>query len=78
LAGRFEGAIFNPPDGSLQPARWVRRLAAKAAEAGAELCEHTRVGSVNDLDGEQVVIATDGYTQGLLPELDGVVKPIRG
>lgn len=40
FAGRFEGAVFNPPDGSLQPARWVRRLAARAAEAGAKLCEH--------------------------------------
>ena len=27
LAGRFHGAIFHPPDGALQPARWVRRLA---------------------------------------------------
>jgi gamma-glutamylputrescine oxidase len=78
LTGRFEGAIFNPPDGSLQPARWVRRLAAKAAGAGAELCEHTRVGSVDELDAEQVVIATDGYTRGLFPELDAVVEPIRG
>ena len=34
LAGRFDGAIFHPPDGSLQPARWVRRLAALAVEAG--------------------------------------------
>src|SRR6185503_8238569 len=31
LAGRFDGAIFHPPDGSLQPARWVRRLAGLAA-----------------------------------------------
>jgi glycine/D-amino acid oxidase-like deaminating enzyme len=57
---------------------WVRRLAAKAAKAGAALCEHTRVGSVDEVDAEQVVIATDGYTKGLLPELDAVVKPIRG
>ena len=37
LAGRFDAAIFHPRDGSLQPARWVRRLAALAVEAGAEL-----------------------------------------
>jgi gamma-glutamylputrescine oxidase len=78
LAERFDGAIFNPPDGSLQPARWVRRLAARAAEAGAELCERERVGSVEELAAEQVVIATDGYTQGLLPELDAAVKTVRG
>src|SRR2546421_10189517 len=26
LAARFPGAIFHPPDGSIHPARWVRRL----------------------------------------------------
>jgi gamma-glutamylputrescine oxidase len=78
LAARFEGAIVHPPDGSLQPARWVRRLAARAAEAGAELREHERVESLDELDAEQVVIATDGYTDGLLPELDEAIKPTRG
>jgi gamma-glutamylputrescine oxidase len=78
LAGRFDGAIFNPPDGSLQPARWVRRLAARAAAAGVELREHVRVESIEELDAEQVVIATDGYTQGLVPELDAAVMPTRG
>ena len=46
LAGRYPGAIFHPPDGVLQPARFVRRLAMRAAEAGVEIREHTRVGSV--------------------------------
>ena len=78
LAGRFSGAIFHPPDGALQPARWVRRLAALAAEAGAELCEHERVQSLEHVEAEQVVIATDGYTGGLLPALDAVVTPTRG
>ncbi|MDX6506003.1 MAG: gamma-glutamylputrescine oxidase [Gaiellaceae bacterium] len=78
LRGRFHGAIFHPPDGSLQPARWVRRLAARAAEAGADLREHERVEALDALDAEQVVIATDGYTRGLLPELDAFVKPTRG
>ena len=27
---------------------------------------------------EHVVIATDGYTSGLLPELDRTIKPVRG
>ena len=73
LRGRFDGAIFHPPDGSLQPARWVRRLAARAAEAGAELREHHRVESIDELEADHVVLATDGYTQGLLPELDAAV-----
>jgi glycine/D-amino acid oxidase-like deaminating enzyme len=78
LAGRFEGAIFHPPDGSLQPARWVRRLASRAAEAGAELCEHERVESLEELEADEVVIATDGYTRGLVPELDAAIRPTRG
>jgi glycine/D-amino acid oxidase-like deaminating enzyme len=78
LAGRFDGAIFHPPDGALQPARWVRRLAARAVEAGAEMREHERVESLDELDAEQVLVATDGYTHGLLPELDSVVRPTRG
>jgi gamma-glutamylputrescine oxidase len=78
LAGRFEGAIFHPTDGALQPARWVRRLAARASEAGAELWEHEPVDAVEALKAGQVVIATDGYTAGLLPELDATVTPTRG
>ena len=78
LAGRFDGATFHPPDGSLQPARWVRRLAERAAEAGAELRENERIGSLDELEAEQVVLATDGYTDGLVPELDAAVKPTRG
>jgi gamma-glutamylputrescine oxidase len=78
LSGRFHGAIFHPDDGSLQPARWVRRLAARAAEAGAELLEHERVGSLDGLEAEEIVIATDGYTDGLVPELDAAIRPTRG
>jgi gamma-glutamylputrescine oxidase len=78
LAGRFFGAIRHPPDGALQPARWVRRLAARAAEAGAEIREHTRVEDVETLPAERVVVATDGYGGELLPELAEIVSPVRG
>jgi glycine/D-amino acid oxidase-like deaminating enzyme len=78
LAGRFHGGVFHPPDGSLQPARWVRRLAARAAEAGAELRERERVESLDELEAEHVVLATDGYTDALVPELAKVVEPTRG
>jgi gamma-glutamylputrescine oxidase len=78
LAGRFDGAIFHPGDGSLQPARWVRRLAARAAVAGVELREGHRVESLDELEADQVVLATDGYTRGLLRELDEAVRPVRG
>jgi len=78
LVGRSEGALLHPTDGSIHSARWVRRLAAHAADAGAEIREHDRVASLDELDAEQVVIATDGYTQGLVDELDRAVHPTRG
>jgi gamma-glutamylputrescine oxidase len=77
LADRFHGAIFHQPDGSIHPARWVRRLAVQAAEAGAELRERDPVSAIEELDADQVVIATDGYTHGLLEPLDRAVKPAR-
>ena len=53
----------------------MRRLAALAADAGADLREQSRVESLDELDAEHVVIATDGYTHGLLPRLDEVIAP---
>ncbi len=76
LAG-FAGAMRHPSDGAIQPARWVRRLAQHAADAGAELREWSRVESLKDLGAPNLVIATDGYTNGLVPELDAVIRPIR-
>src|SRR3954451_360278 len=74
----FRGAIFHPPDGALQPAGLVQRLATRAAEAGVAFTEHHRVDSLDELDAEQIVIATDGSGRGLLPELDEALWPARG
>lgn len=78
LRPTFLGAIFHPVDGSLQPGRFVRRLAAAAAEEGVGFVEHHRVGSLDEVDAEQVLIATDGSGRGLLPELDDALWPARG
>ena len=78
LDGLYRAAIRHPGDGSLQPARWVRRLAARAVAAGAEIVEGSRVGSLDELEADRVVIATDGYTSGLVPELDEAIRPVRG
>jgi gamma-glutamylputrescine oxidase len=78
LRGRYPAAIFHPPDGVLQPARLVRQLARRAADAGVEIQEHVRVQSPADADAETVVVATDGYPSGLLGELEGLVVPTRG
>lgn len=68
-----DGALLHPPDGSLQPARWVRRLAALAAGAGAEIREGSRV-SLDDLEADTVVVATDGLGGALV----GGITPTRG
>ena len=73
----FRGGIVHPPDGALHPARWVRRLAAHAAAAGVDIREHTAV-SVDDLRADAIVVAADGFTASLLPELAPVVRPTRG
>ena len=78
LAGRYPGALLHPEDGAVQPARWVRRLAAHAANAGVELRENERVSSLARLGADTIVVASDGYPSGLLGELDEVVQPIRG
>ena len=78
LEGRFRAAIFHPPDAALQPARLVRRLAVEAAEAGVEIREHSRVQSLDELEAEHLLVATDGYPSGLLGELVGLIVPTRG
>ena len=71
----YRGAILHPRDGALQPARWVRRLAAHAASAGAEIREHEPV-TIDELDTDAIVVAGDGFIPQLLPELP--VRATRG
>jgi gamma-glutamylputrescine oxidase len=78
VRGRFPAAIFHPDDAAVQPARLVRRLAEHAAEAGVAIVEHHRVESVDELEAEHVLIATDGYPSGLLGPLEGLIIPTRG
>ncbi len=75
---RYPAALFHPPDGVLQPARLVRRLADRAAAAGVDIREHTRIHTLDDLAAGTVVVATDGYPSGLLGELEGLIVPTRG
>jgi gamma-glutamylputrescine oxidase len=75
---RFTAAILHPGDGAVQPALVTWRLALRAAEAGVEIREHSRVGDPASLDAGQVVVATDGYPSGLLGRLEGSIIPTRG
>ncbi len=71
----YLGAILHPPDGALQPARWVRRLAAQAATAGADIREGSAV-RVDELAADAIVVAGDGFIPKLLPELP--IRATRG
>jgi glycine/D-amino acid oxidase-like deaminating enzyme len=73
----FRGAILHPRDGTIHPARWVRRLAARAIEGGAEIAEGSRV-ELDHVHAPAIVVAADGLTAGLLPELEQTVRPVRG
>jgi glycine/D-amino acid oxidase-like deaminating enzyme len=75
----YRGAILHPTDGAIHPGRWLARLALHAAQAGAELREGTRTRLDEAVaSAGAVVVATDGYTATLVPELDAVVAPTRG
>jgi glycine/D-amino acid oxidase-like deaminating enzyme len=73
----FSAAILHPGDAALQPARWVRRLAARAAAAGAEIVEHCTA-RIDELDAPTVVVAVDALSADVLPELAATVVPQRG
>jgi glycine/D-amino acid oxidase-like deaminating enzyme len=77
LDRHFQAAILHPRDGALHPARWIRRLARRAVEAGAEIVEGCRV-ELDSLAAPTVVVAVDGLTSELLPELAGALWPVRG
>ena len=78
VGGRFPAAIFHPRDAAIQPARLVHRLAVRAANAGVSFVESVRVESLDDLEAEHVLVATDGYPSGLLGSLEGLIIPTRG
>lgn len=78
LACRFTAALRHVPDGVLQPARFVRRLAVLAAEAGVEIREHARVSPLDEHGEATVIVCTDGYPSGLLGSIEGLIVPTRG
>jgi gamma-glutamylputrescine oxidase len=82
----FVGGLFDASAGAVEPGRWARLMAERAAAAGAAIAEETRVTALDGtrlqtaavtVTAEQIVVATDGYTHGLLPDLDELVRPVR-
>jgi gamma-glutamylputrescine oxidase len=79
LGDLYLGAILHPRDGAIHPGRWIARLADAAVGAGAELLEGSPIAVDAAREGaDTVVVATDGYTSSLLPELEPFVVPTRG
>ena len=76
----FAGGFHHPGDGALSPALWTRRLAGHAAAAGAEILEHSPVDreAIDGLEAAELVLAVDGMTDSLAPELAPLVVPMRG
>lgn len=87
----FGGMLDEAIGGGLHPAKYVYGLARAAACAGAMLCEQTQVQSISrragqdrfrlttgqgELSADAVLIATNGYTEALVPELRRRVLPI--
>jgi gamma-glutamylputrescine oxidase len=75
---RFAAAILHPDDATIHPARATWQLAVRAAEAGVEIREHSRVDDAGRLEADRVVVATDGYPSGLLGRFEGSIIPTRG
>ncbi len=85
----FFGGLADDFSGGLQPAKYVYGLARAVAGHGAHLCENTTVNNIEKngsgfkihtaqgvLATKEVVIATNGYTDMLVPKLKPKVFPV--
>lgn len=85
----YFGGMVVEGTGSLHPAKYVRALAQRVADAGATLCSHARVeGIVREGDGfvvkttrgsiqaREVMAATNGYTGAVTPWLRRRLIPV--
>jgi len=91
MRDRCHTAAFFPRDAELLPATWVRTLAAAVSDRGATLFEDSPVSALErqgegwavhagggTVRAQAVVVACDGLVPRLLPQLNGVVYPVRG
>lgn len=86
----FHGGMEDARGGSLQPLSYCRGLARVAVQAGAELFAQSQVNRVERVKGDWLVttenganvsaqfllIATNGYTDGLWPGLKKQIVPV--
>ncbi len=87
----FPGGLLEKEGGGIHPAKYVYGLARAAARAGASLCEQTEVTAVQrpslggdfrlttnrgQLQAAAVLLATNGYTGPLAPEVQRRIFPV--
>ncbi len=85
----FAGAIHDPRGGNLQPLSYVRGLARAALSEGAKIFVNTPATSIIQQSGmweigtkeaqvraSKVILATNGYTDGLWPGLKKTIIPV--
>jgi hypothetical protein len=91
MRGHFVTAAHTPAGCRIQPAGWTRALAGAALERGAAVFERSPVLAIErdadvwrvhtnraDVRARAVVVALDGLSAQLVPELQGIVYPVRG
>jgi glycine/D-amino acid oxidase-like deaminating enzyme len=85
----FHGGLADAYSGGLHPAKYVFGLAKAVAGRGVCLCEQTDVSRIarqnkgfrlftnqGELIADEVLVATNGYTDGLLPRLKSRIFPV--
>lgn len=86
---RYTGALFDPEAGQLNPLKYARALARAAEAAGATICDATPVTETRvagdgwqlstpggQVRARRILMATNGYSGGVLPRLRRAVLPI--
>jgi len=90
LGAEINGGIFYPDGGLLHSGRYLAGIAEAARRHGAHVCQAEVTGLVPGDDGTQVettagliqarrvIVALNAWSEELVPELAGLVVPVRG
>jgi glycine/D-amino acid oxidase-like deaminating enzyme len=86
---RYYGVLVDEGSRALNPAQYVRGLAAAASRAGVAVCEGVRATAIERagagwrvstsngaVEAGDVLLATNGYTDGVAPELQRRFVPV--
>ena len=86
----YYGALTDEISGGLHPSKYVFGLASAVSNLGVQLCENTAVTKIEnndsnnfklitskgDINAKKVIIATNGYTDRLVPKLKPLIFPV--